>query len=43
MFNDTSDLPGSFGGLQGEVEAGKFEVWRASLRFGGDLEERVTA
>ena len=25
------------------MEAGKFEVWRASLRLGGVLEERVTA
>ena len=30
-------------GLQGEGESSKFEVWRASLRLGGVLEERVTA
>ena len=30
-------------GLQGQGESSKFEVWRASLRLGGVLEERVTA
>ena len=30
-------------GLQGKGESSKFEVWRASLRLGGVLEERVTA
>ena len=30
-------------GLQGEGESSKFKVWRASLRLGGLLEERVTA
>ena len=30
-------------GLQGKGESSKFEIWRASLRLGGVLEERVTA
>ena len=30
-------------GLQGKGESSKFEVWMASLRLGGVLEERVTA